>query len=136
MIAEIMANKIIVSCFLAWAIAHALKGIIIGSKRKKFKWEYVIAAGHMPSSHSGFVSSLVTAVYLDQGITNLFAVSLVFALIVMRDSFGSRFLIGEQAKVINKLAKTRLKEVTGHKFKEVVVGAIIGVIVTIIVYSF
>ena len=136
MIAEIMANKIIVSCFLAWAIAHALKGIIMGCKRKKFKWEYVIAAGHMPSSHSGFVSSLVTAVYLDQGITSLFAVSLVFALIVMRDSFGSRFLIGEQAKVINKLAKTKLKEVTGHKFKEVVVGAIIGIIVAIIVYSF
>ena len=136
MIAEIMANKIIVSCFLAWAIAHALKGIIMGFKRKELKWEYVIAAGHMPSSHSGFVSSLVTAVYLDQGITSLFAVSLVFALIVMRDSFGSRFSIGEQAKVINKIAKTRLKEVTGHKFKEVVVGAIIGIIVTIIVYSF
>ena len=35
----------------------------------------------MPSSHSGVVSALVTAVYLDQGITNLFAISLIFALV-------------------------------------------------------
>ena len=36
----------------------------------------------------------------------------------------------------NKIAKTKLKEVTGHRFKEVVVGAIIGVIVATIVAYF
>ena len=136
MIIELIQNNIILSCFLAWVITQTSKGLIISYKKKKFGWEYLLATGHMPSSHSGIVSSLVAAVYLDQGFTSLFAVSFVFALVVMRDSFGARFLIGEQAKVINKLAKTKLKEVTGHKFKEVVVGATIGVIVAIIVYSF
>ena len=129
-----MQNNVVISCFLAWTIVHISKGIMLSVKKKGFKLEYLIAAGHMPSSHSGFVSALVASIYLDQGITNLFAVSLVFALVVMRDSFGSRFLIGEHAKVINKLAKTNLKEVTGHRFKEVVVGAIIGIIVSNVIF--
>ena len=136
MIAELIQNNIVISCFLAWVITQTSKGVIISYKKKKFKWEYLLATGHMPSSHSGMVSALVTAIYLDQGLTSLFAVSFVFALVVMRDSFGARFLIGEQAKVINKLAKTKLKEVTGHRFKEVVVGAIIGVVVATIVAYF
>ena len=136
MIIELIQNNIILSCFLAWVITQTSKGLIISYKKKKFRWEYLLATGHMPSSHSGIVSSLVAAVYLDQGFTSLFAVSFVFALVVMRDSFGARFLIGEQAKVINKIAKTKLKEVTGHRFKEVVVGAIIGVIVATIVAYF
>ena len=130
MIAELIQNKIVIGCFLAWVITQTSKGIIIGYKKKKFKLEYLLATGHMPSSHAGIVSALVTSVYLNQGLTSLFAVGFVFALVVMRDSFGSRFLIGEQAKVINKLAKTHLKEVTGHRFKEVIVGAIIGIIVS------
>ena len=136
MIIELIQNNIILSCFLAWIITQTSKGLIISYKKNKFRWEYLLATGHMPSSHSGIVSSLVAAVYLDQGFTSLFAVSFVFALVVMRDSFGARFLIGEQAKVINKLAKTKLKEVTGHRFKEVVVGAIIGVVVATIVAYF
>jgi acid phosphatase family membrane protein YuiD len=136
MITELIQNNIVISCFLAWIITQTSKGVMISYKKKKFKWEYLLATGHMPSSHSGIVSALVTAVYLNQGITSLFAVSFVFALVVIRDSFGARFLIGEQAKIINKLAKTNLKEVTGHKFKEVVVGAIIGIIIAIIVSSF
>ena len=136
MIAELIQNNIIISCFLAWVITQTSKGAIISYKKKKVKWDYLLATGHMPSSHSGIVSALVTAVYLDQGLTSLFAVSLVFALVVMRDSFGARFLIGEHAKIINKLAKTKLKEVTGHRFKEVVVGAIIGVIVSILISYF
>ena len=134
MILELIQNKIVISCFLAWVITQTSKGIIIGYKKKKFKWEYLLATGHMPSSHSGIVSALVASVYLNQGLTNLFAVSFVFALVVMRDSFGSRFLIGEQAKVINKIAKTHLKEVTGHRFKEVIVGAIIGIIVSNLIF--
>ena len=136
MITELTHNKIIISCFLAWTFTQVLKGAIIISKNKKFRWEYLFATGHMPSSHSGIVSALVTAVYLNQGVTSLFAISFVFALVVMRDSFGARFLIGEHAKIINKFANTKLNEVTGHRFKEVVVGAIIGVIVTILIYSF
>ncbi|MBW2985179.1 divergent PAP2 family protein [Candidatus Woesearchaeota archaeon] len=134
MILELIQNKIVISCFLAWIITQTSKGIIIGFKKKKFKWKYLLATGHMPSSHAGIVSSLVAAVYLNQGLTSLFAVSFVFALVVMRDSFGSRFLIGEHAKVINKLAKTHLKEVTGHRFKEVIVGSMLGILVSNIIF--
>ena len=136
MIEALTQNKIIICCFLAWVVTQFIKGVIISSKKRRFRLKNFFATGHMPSSHSGIVSALVTAVYLDQGITSLFAVSFVFALVVMRDSFGARYLIGEQAKVINKFAKTTLKEITGHRFKEVVVGALIGIIISILVFSF
>ena len=136
MIVELIQNKIIISCFLSWVIIQTIKGLIIGSKKKKFKWEYFFITGHMPSSHSGIVSSLVAAIYIGQGMTSLFMASLIFSLVVIRDSFGSRFLIGEQAKIINRLAKTNLKEVTGHRFKEVVIGAVIGIIISNIIFSF
>jgi hypothetical protein len=136
MILDIFQNNIVISCFLAWVITQTLKTLIMSYKQKKFKIEYLLATGHMPSSHSGIVSSLVTAVYLEQGLTTLFTVSFIFALVVIRDSFGARFLIGENAKVINKLAKTNLKEVTGHRFKEVVVGSIIGIVIAISYFYF
>ena len=66
MIAELIQNKIILSCFLAWVVTQTSKGIIIGYKKKKFKLEYLLATGHMPSSHAGIVSSLVSALYLNQ----------------------------------------------------------------------
>ena len=70
MMIELIQNNIILSCFLAWVITQTSKGLIISYKKNKFRWGYLLATGHMPSSHSGIVSSLVAAVYLDQGFTH------------------------------------------------------------------
>ena len=79
----------------------------------------------------------------DVGINSpLFAVSLIFSLVVMYDAAGVRRAAGKQAKLLNKIVDTpgltgvqmheKLVEVLGHSPKEVIVGALIGLIVGLV----
>jgi acid phosphatase family membrane protein YuiD len=79
----------------------------------------------------------------DVGINSpLFAVSLIFSLVVMYDAAGVRRAAGKQAKLLNKIVETpgltgvqmheKLVEVLGHSPKEVIVGALIGLIVGLV----
>ena len=69
----------------------------------------------------------------------MFAVALVFAMVVMYDAAGVRRAAGKQAHLLNKIIETpgltgvevqeRLVEVLGHTPLQVIVGAIIGITV-------
>ena len=98
----------------------------------------------MPSSHSAVVTSLATMIGKSQGIdTPIFALSVIFAFVVMYDAAGIRRAAGKQAKLLNKIVETpgltglevseRLVEVLGHTPTQVLVGAIIGVVVGVII---
>lgn len=93
----------------------------------------------MPSSHSSLVTSITTAVGLTEGFGSpLFALAFGVACIIMYDAAGVRFAVGEQAKIINQIVDDiqhntfegdKLKELVGHTPKEVIAGAILGIIV-------
>ena len=98
----------------------------------------------MPSSHSAVVVSLTTMIGRSQGVTSpIFAISLIFAMVVMYDAAGVRRAAGKQARLLNKIVETpgltnlqvqeRLVEVLGHTPLQVIVGAIIGIVVGLIV---
>ena len=69
----------------------------------------------------------------------IFALSIVFAFVVMYDAAGVRRAAGKQAKLLNKIVQTpglsnvevteKLQEVLGHTPTQVIVGALIGFIV-------
>lgn len=60
--------------------------------------------GGMPSSHSSFVVSLAIGMARVEGYQSpLFAMTLVFAAVVMYDAMGVRRAAGEQAKTLNHL---------------------------------
>ena len=97
----------------------------------------------MPSSHSSSVCTLATCVGLQQGFsTPLFAISFVFAIIVMYDAAGVRKAAGEQAKILNRIIKKfekqefhidqELKELIGHTKPEVIGGALLGILLGIL----
>ena len=97
----------------------------------------------MPSSHSAVVTSLATLIGKYQGVdTPVFAMSVVFAMVVMYDAAGVRRAAGKQARLLNKIVETpglsgvqvqeKLVEVLGHTPLQVIVGAIIGVVVGIL----
>ncbi len=72
---------------------------------KTWDWSLLTSTGGMPSSHSAAVAALSTGVALDVGPgSSLFAVSAIFAIIVMFDATGVRRQAGEQAVVVNQLA--------------------------------
>lgn len=90
----------------------------------------------MPSSHSAIAISISSSIALTEGFSNLFILSLFLSLIVIRDALGVRRSSGLQAKALNRLGtevSARLdicyepvREVHGHTWTEVLVGALLG----------
>jgi len=100
------------------------------------------STGGMPSSHSALVCSLTTSAGIKQGISSdFFIFSLIFALVVLRDSLGVRRAAGLQAKALNALGKQAaeklglefnpVQEINGHTMLEVLVGGILGVLIAV-----
>lgn len=135
--------KYIIVPFLIWFGIQLFKLIYDLVKTKKFNFKRILQAGGMPSSHSGVVVSLTTMIAKDEGVNSpLFAVSLIFAFIVMYDAAGVRRAAGKQAKLLNKIVETpgltglqvseKLVEVLGHTPFQVIVGGAIGFIAGLI----
>ena len=127
----------IFACFLAQFIK------IFTGKEKIIDFSRISMSGGMPSSHSSFVTSLSTVVGIDKGFNSIeFAICAVFALIVMYDASGVRRAVGKQAAILNKIVEDvqnrkhieheTLKELVGHTPKEVILGAILGIVVGVL----
>ena len=140
---QFIQNKYIYIPFLLWFAIQLFKLIYDLVKTKKFNFKRIMGAGGMPSSHSAVVTSLATLIGKNEGVgSSLFALSLVFAFIVMYDACGVRRAAGKQAALLNKLVETpgltgvqvseKLVEVLGHTPVQVLVGAIIGIVVGLI----
>lgn len=138
LIAWLGQNSILATAFTAWLGAQILKTFTSYLKHGTLKFERLVGAGGMPSSHTALVVSLSWAVGLREGFdTALFAITVVLAGIVMYDAAGVRRAAGKQAKVINKLVRQlrvehtvhdiTLKELLGHSPIEVLAGAIWGI---------
>ena len=77
--------------FFTWLCIQTFKVIWDLVTTKKFNFRRILGAGGMPSSHSAVVVVITTMVGRSQGTNSpIFAVSLVFALIVMYDATGVR----------------------------------------------
>lgn len=136
--------KYIIVPFFIWFFIQLFKVFYDLITTKKFNFKRILGAGGMPSSHSAVVTSLATMVGKAYGIDSaIFAVSLIFAFVVMYDAAGIRRAAGKQAKILNKIVETpgltgvevseKLVEVLGHTPIQVLVGAMIGVLVGMIV---
>ena len=137
--------EILVVSVCAWAIAQSVKVIVILIQKKELDFGAMVAPGGMPSSHSAIVSALAASVAIVEGITsNLFAISVIFAFIVMYDAAGLRRSVGKQAVVLNRILKELrerrsisyfekdLRELIGHSTFQVFIGASLGVAVSFI----
>ena len=95
------------------------------------------------------VTALATAIGLQCGMDSpVFAVATVFAIIVMHDAMGVRQETGKQARVINNMLQLfesmgrgdltpdeALKEFVGHTGRQVIVGAILGILMALLLHS-
>ncbi|MDY1592026.1 MAG: divergent PAP2 family protein [Methanofastidiosum sp.] len=126
-------------------LASVIGKIIYESiKKKHLTIQIAIQDGGMPSSHTAIVVGLSTAIFLHEGMSTVFWVSLVFAFVVMKDAIGIRWETGQQAKVINKMMKKlrmgkvvdeELKELLGHTEAQVLGGFIFGVLFSYLGYT-
>lgn len=111
---------------------------IIHIFQRNFQLSYINSYGGFPSAHTAFITSITTIAWLAEGTYSLiFAVCVVTALITIRDALGIRVFVSQHGYILNRLIKDvchdgqhkkypRLEENLGHKFGEVMGGAVIG----------
>ncbi|MDP8202430.1 MAG: divergent PAP2 family protein [Candidatus Tenebribacter burtonii] len=141
----IFGNKIFDVVFVALFTAQALKVIFSLFTERRINFRKFLDTGSMPSSHTSSVVSLATAIGIKQGLQSpLFALSVVFAVVVMYDATGVRRAAGKQASVLNKIVSNikkregytiieeNLKEFLGHTPLEVFGGAVLGIIIAFV----
>jgi acid phosphatase family membrane protein YuiD len=134
-------NKIIIALLFAGFGAQLIKLVVFWFKNKKLILHDLIVTGGMPSSHAAFVVSLVTMVYLIEGVSTAFAVSLVLTMVVIRDAVGVRRTVGAESRQIEKLLKlhkikSKFHYSLGHTPSQVLVGSLIGFVVALLVFYF
>ena len=145
MIVQLLSNFTLITMVASWFLAQFIKIIIYRFQEGKWNLYHFFEAGGMPSAHSASVTALTLGVGLTIGWQSpLFTACLVFASIVMYDATGVRRAAGKQAEILNKVVDDiystgkvkvgKLKELLGHDPVEVIAGASLAVVVTLIVY--
>lgn len=135
----ITGNKPLDVAIVAWFVAQAAKVILVLIQDRRLDFRRLVGSGGMPSSHTACVVALTTAVALIEGYrSTLFAMCVVFSLVVMYDASNVRRAAGEQAKILNymmdhwsdqspELFERNLKELLGHTPFQVIIGALLGI---------
>ena len=142
---QLLSNYPLMTAVLSWFVAQVLKTEIDAYFNKGINWERMTGSGGMPSSHSSTVVSLAVAIGVSYGVdSTLFALALIFAIVVMYDATGVRRETGKQAVILNRLLldnpfswtgeefDKKLKEYVGHTPLQVLMGAILGVLIALI----
>ncbi len=141
-------GEAILAFVLANLIAQGAKVLTVAYRKRSFKWTIMFATGGMPSSHSSTVVAMATSIGLIDGFTStMFAFSTCFALVVMFDAAGLRRNASKQASVLNRIIKEffsnentvsteKLKEFLGHTPSEVIVGGMLGMLVSLVLHFY
>ena len=143
---EIINNRVIQAAALAWAIAQGIKVLLTLAISRRFDYTRVFGSGGMPSSHSSMACAMLMVVGLHEGFSSaVFALAFCFAGVTMYDAAGVRRAAGRQAASINRIIRhlreksagyqdteKQLRELLGHTPLEVVAGALLGIIISIL----
>lgn len=144
-IKALFSNLPLIAGTVALLVSQTMKVILYYFKDGELNlWHFCEAAG-MPSTHSAMSSAMALTVGMVEGFASpVFALAIVFSIIVMYDAMGVRFAAGQQALILNKIIediyseksgeKEKLKELIGHTPSEVFGGLVLGVTTAIIIY--
>lgn len=141
----------IVTPLIAWAVAQSLKHVFVSYNKKRKVIDQpdqnenallmIAPSGGMPSAHSATALALATIIGMVHGFeSELFAVSTLFAAVIMYDAMMVRYSSGEQGEAILSILKElksgikKPKVAKGHLLSEVLVGALIGWVVAFVVF--
>jgi Uncharacterized protein conserved in bacteria len=117
--------------------AHGVKFITKLIADKNTKLTAFFCSGGIMSAHNATVFSLATLIGFTNGFTSaLFALALVFAVVVAYDSVNVRRATGEQGDALKKLVDSKLKPFNayGHTPIEMILGSVWGILIGILAY--
>ena len=115
---------------IAWFVTQTSKAFFHYPKSLgELFWE----TGHGPSSHVAPLVALLAMILFNDGISAMFVLAIALTGIVIRDALGVRYATGKNAQLLKKLLKKDLQKdvvvIPGHAVKEVLLGAIFGLVV-------
>ena len=135
-------SNIWIGCgFASWTVAQALKLLRAFKRTGEIDFTYFVSTGGMPSAHSATMAGIATSIGMTEGFnTPIFAVAFALAGVTMFDASTVRMAAGKQARLLNEIAREirathrvstqPLKELLGHTRFEVVVGMLVGIVVS------
>ena len=147
-IPAVVSSPALVAALLSFSIAQIAKVFTHYHATGKVDYTRIVGSGGMPSSHTALVVGLCTSIGSEEGMqSSIFALCLVFSLVVMYDATGVRLHAGRQAEVLNQLIvelprdhpltdSRPLRDTLGHTPIQVVVGAILGMSVAYVHFVF
>jgi len=132
-------NSVLFWSLISCLLAQFFKVIFNFFSTGKIRFGIIFETGGMPSSHSALITGTASGIGFQLGFDSpVFALAIAVSLIVMYDASGVRKSAGIQAAEINKLSKkldpksqVALKETLGHTKSEVIVGSILGPLITL-----
>ena len=132
-------NSVLFWSLLSCLIAQFFKIIFNFFSTGKIRFGIMFETGGMPSSHSALITGATSGIGFQLGFDSpIFALAIAVSLIVMYDASGVRKSAGIQAAEINKLSRkldpdseVNLKENLGHTKFEVIVGSLLGPLITL-----
>lgn len=135
--------KIALITMLSGFIAQAIKICSYYIEHRRINFKRFFETGGMPSSHASTAMTLTVSVGLIEGFNSIaFIIATYFSLIIMYDAAGIRRAAGKQAAILNKIVseikagkhvtEDRLVEFLGHTPLEVFMGALLGMLISVI----
>lgn len=133
---------------LCGVIAQALKPLL--NKRAFTEHEHAGTKlpryGGMPSAHTAFATSLATIVAWEDGFGGAsFAIAAALVIYVLDDALRMRMFLSRHGVALRQLIRTlpqpdqhtfpHLESQLGHKLPEVLIGGVLGILLTIILLS-
>ena len=142
---DLFTNPIFLAAASGWFAAQASK-MILETLKNGFHPERLSGGGGMPSAHSATVVGLLCETGIRYGAGGFeFVIALFFAIIVIYDAMGVRYMTGREAAALNRLRRRDLQagnapvtdsdldEKMGHTLPEISVGCLVGILCAVIV---
>lgn len=140
----ITENRVLLAAVVAWFVSQGIKFFTCLIKTRKIKMDRIMGSGGMPSSHTASVMAATFSVGEIMGYNHpIFGGLMIMSFIVMYDAAGVRMAAGKQAKAINNIIEAlgayrvkidgQLKELLGHTYMEVLVGAALGIVIALLI---
>jgi len=117
-----------------WVGAEILKLVIDTLKNRSLRTRKLLEYGGMPSSHATLVTSLCSSVFIVDGFTVSFVISLALSLVVLRDLITIRHRVDHALRQTTRLGEAlnediRQPNLLSHSAAQIVVGILLGILV-------
>ena len=137
-----MVSSYLLAIVTAWVVAQGAKYLIEAVQTKSIRrFRQLYSSGDMPSAHTASVVALATVIGLSEGVDSaIFALSVLFASIIMYDAVMVRRSSGEQGAALQQLLKDLKSTIVnpraakGHTPQEVLAGAVLGGVIGLVVF--